>query len=108
MVMAVFTMIKDILDMMKSFLPTVIEDIKFAKKEVSAVASTLKSIFAIFKHKGQALFEEIASIYASIWTVYYLIFVFLTSLILFYAFWAYDWFKPTTHEKRVPSDNMAV
>merc|ERR1719487_1349080 len=108
MVMAVFHVIKDLLDMMKSFLPTVINDIKFAKKEVSAVASTLKSIFAIFKDKGMALFNEIASIYASIWTMYYLIFVFLTSLILFYAFWAYDWFKPDEHTVRQPSDNMAV
>merc|ERR1719161_1655812 len=107
-VMTVFHIIKDLLDMMKSFLPTVINDIKFAKKEVSAVASTLKSIFAIFKDKGEALFNEVASIYASIWTMYYLIFVFLTSLILFYAFWAYDWFKPDEHTVRQTSDNMAV
>merc|ERR1719359_1068669 len=107
-VMTIFHTIKDLLDMMKSFLPTVITDIKFAKKEVSAVASTLKSIFSIFKAKGMALFNEIASIYASIWTTYYLIFVFLTSFVLFYAFWAYDWFKPDVHEVRQPSDNQAV
>merc|ERR1719359_790317 len=43
-----------------------------------------------------------------IWTTYYLIFVFLTSFVLFYAFWAYDWFKPDVHEVRQPSDNQAV
>merc|ERR1719181_283455 len=105
----IFHTVKDLLDMMKSFLPTVIQDIKFAKKEVSAVASTLKSIFAIFKDKGEALFNEIASIYATIWTMYYLIFVFLTSLILFYAFWSYDWFKPSEHTVTVrPDPNMAT
>merc|ERR1719263_253486 len=108
-VMTIFHTIKDLLDMMKSFLPTVIQDIKFAKKEVSAVASTLKSTFAIFKDKGEALFNEIASIYATIWTTYYMIFVFLTSLILFYAFWAQDWFKPSEHHPTVrPDPNVAV
>jgi hypothetical protein len=100
--------VKDLLDLMKSFLPTVIADIKFAKKEVSAVASTLKSIFAIFKENGGKLFDEIADTYASIWTMYYLVFVFLTSLLLFYAFWAYDWFKPDHGAPRQPTDNMAL
>jgi uncharacterized protein YoxC len=104
----VFHVVKDLLDLMKSFLPTVISDIKFAKKEVSSVASTLKSIFAIFKDMGGKLFDEIADTYASIWTMYYLVFVFLTTIILFYAFWAYDWFKPDEHTPRQPSDNMAL
>merc|ERR1719487_33671 len=107
-VMTIFHTVKDLLDMMKSFLPTVITDIKFAKKEVSAVASTLKSIFAIFKDKGEALFNEIASLWSTLWIMYYIMFLILTSLILFYAFWAYDWFKPDEHTVRQPSDNMAV
>jgi hypothetical protein len=107
-VFTVFHIVKDLLDMMKSFLPTVISDIKFAKKTVSSVASTLKSIFAIFKDMGGKLFDEIADTYASIWTMYYLVFVLATSLILFYAFWAYDWFKPDEHTPRQKSDNMAL
>jgi uncharacterized protein YoxC len=107
-VFTVIHVVKDLLDLLKSFLPTVISDIKFAKKEVSSVASTLKSIFAIFKDMGGKLFDEIADTYASIWTMYYLVFVFLTTIILFYAFWAYDWFKPDEHTPRQPSDNMAL
>jgi hypothetical protein len=108
MVMGVFTVIKDMLDVLKSFLPVVIQDIKFAKKTVSGVANTLKSIFGVFKEKGGKIFDEVASTYASIWTLYYVIFVSLTSGILFYAFWANGWFKSTKHEVRQPSDNMAV
>jgi hypothetical protein len=62
----VFTIIIDLLDMLKSILPTVIEDMKFAKKEVGSVASTLKSIFHVFKEKGPKLFDEVAEEYKAI------------------------------------------
>jgi hypothetical protein len=105
----VFTIIIDLLDMLKSILPTVIEDMKFAKKEVGSVASTLKSIFHVFKEKGPKLFDEVAEEYKAIWWSYYIAFVFLTFLILFYAFWAYDWFKPSEDTgPRQPSNNGCV
>jgi len=88
----VFTIVSDLLNTMSSILPTVITDVKFAKKEVSSVASTLKSIFAMFKSKGTGIFDEVASMYKTVWLMYYIMFFILTLLILFYAFWAYDWF----------------
>lgn len=76
----------------KSILPTVIDDVKFAKKEVSAVASTLDSIFKVFKTKGSPIFQDVASMYSTMWIMYYVLFVTGTLFILFYAFWAYGWF----------------
>lgn len=90
---SIFTAIDDVLNTLTSILPTVIDDIKFAKKEVSSVASTLKSTFGVFKKKGSGVFDEVASLYRTVWILYYVMFFILTLLILFYAFWAYDWFK---------------
>jgi hypothetical protein len=84
--------ISDLMDTLKSILPTVIDDIKFAKREVSAVASTLDSIFGVFKTKGSPIFQSVASMYRTVWIMYYILFVVMTGLILFYAFWAYEWF----------------
>jgi phage-related minor tail protein len=108
-VFEVFRMVEGLLDVLKSFLPTVIVDIKFAKKEVSSVSSTLKSVFGIFKEDGPKIFNEVASLYKSIWITYYILFIMLTILILFYAFWSYDWFKPDADEgPRQPQENQAL
>jgi hypothetical protein len=105
----VFTVINDIFSTIKSILPTVIDDIKFAKKEVSAVASTLKSVFGVFKEKGDPIFENVASMYGTMWTIYYMLFFILTLLILFYAFWAYGWFSRPEGETAPPkSDNACI
>lgn len=101
----VFTAIDDLFGTLKSVLPTVIEDIKFAKKEVSSVASTLKSIFSTFKEKGDPIFENVANLYASMWTTYYILFFVLSLLLLFYAFWAYGWF---TSDDGSPSQNGCI
>jgi len=77
---------------MEKILPTSIELLKFARKEVSAVASNLDSIFGMLGGKGKAIFVLIAGLYAEIWTGYF-IFVFgLTFSILIYGFWASGWF----------------
>lgn len=88
----VWTSVADVITALKGILPTVVDDIKFAQKEVSQVSNTLKSVFEVFKDKGSPLFNTISSLYKTIWIVYYVLFVMLTMLILFYAFWAQGYF----------------
>lgn len=77
---------------LKSILPAVIDDIKFAKKEVSAVSGTMMSMFPVFKTKGTPIFESVKSLYATMWIVYFITFAVLSLCILFYGFWASGYF----------------
>jgi len=86
-----FTTIQKLLGSFKSILPTVVDDLKFAKQEVSAVSSTLKSIFGMLKTKGSPIFDQVSSLYKMIWTAYYATFLCLTLMLLFYAFWSAGW-----------------
>jgi hypothetical protein len=83
-----FTTIQQLLGAMKSILPTVVDDLKFAKTEVSSVSETLKSIFSMLKVKGSPIFDQVSSLYKMVWTAYYSVFLCLSLLLLFYAFWA--------------------
>jgi len=76
------------LSMIGAALPNVVEDLKFARKEVSSVSSTLDSIFATFKDKGPPIFQTVSSLFRTIWVAYFCVFAFLTSSILLYGFWA--------------------
>jgi hypothetical protein len=90
---------------LKAVLPVVIDDIKFAKKEVSAVASNILSTFPVLKLKGPANLENFKSLYATMWIIYFVTFVLLTIGILFYAFWSSGYFRSsqTTDEVVAPS-----
>jgi len=88
----VFSMILDVQGVMNSILPTVVENMKFARKEVSAISQTLDSIFSIFSAKGPPIFEWVTSLHHTIFTMYYVLFMVLTPSVLFYAFWATGWF----------------
>lgn len=77
---------------LKGLLPTVIDDMKFAKREVSAVSANMLSIFPVFKLKGTPIFEHVKALYASIWIAYFVTFMVLTIGILFYGFWASGYF----------------
>jgi len=91
----IFMKVKKVLDKLQAILPEVIKDMKFAKKEVSAVSKQLHSIFDTFEAKGPPIFESTSKLYSVLWQVYYGLFVTLTSLILFYAFWSNGWFGGT-------------
>jgi len=76
------------LAMLNSALPTVIHDLKYARKEVSAVSSTLNSIFTTFSAKGPPIFALVAQLYKTLWVVYFVVFFMLTLGVLFYGMWA--------------------
>merc|ERR1719491_1453964 len=59
--------ISSLLSTFQSLLPTVIADLKYAKKEVSAVSKTLDTVFSGFKTKGSPIFQTVASLYKTLW-----------------------------------------
>jgi len=77
---------------LKATLPTVIDHMKFAKREVSKVAATMLSTFPVVKLKGTPIFEHVKSLYATIWIVYFISFMVLSLGVLFYGFWASGYF----------------
>jgi len=77
---------------MEKVLPTAIELLKFSRKEVSAVAANLDSIFETMGTKGKKIFNQTAETYAAIWGAYFFLVFTVTFGILMYAFWASGWF----------------
>lgn len=84
----VFKFIVQITQDLKSALPTVIGDMKFARREVSAVAKTLFTIFGSLHQNGPPIFQKISSLYKTLWIVYFVVFALLTLSLLLYGFWA--------------------
>lgn len=76
------------LSILSSALPQVVADLKFARKEVSSVSSTLNSIFTTFSAKGPPIFDLVAKLYKMVWTAYFVLFFLLTLGVLFYGLWA--------------------
>jgi len=81
-----------ILRQLNSVLPTAIETLKFAKKEVSAVSAQLDNVFDNFQMQGPKIFNEIASLNSMAWTAYYCLLAPLTLGVLYYGFWASGFF----------------
>eukprot|EP00930_Biecheleria_cincta_P066631 TRINITY_DN5283_c0_g1_i1.p1 TRINITY_DN5283_c0_g1~~TRINITY_DN5283_c0_g1_i1.p1 ORF type:complete len:917 (+),score=174.90 TRINITY_DN5283_c0_g1_i1:387-2753(+) len=77
---------------LKSALPTVIDNLKFAKKEVSAVSSAIKSIMQMLGLKAPPIFKQISKLYKLAWIGYFSFFFLFTFTMLFYAFWSSGWF----------------
>jgi hypothetical protein len=73
---------------LKQVFPTVIENMKVARTEISAVSKMMDSVFDVFKQKGSPIFQQVKTLYKLLWTVYYIVFVTLTIGILFYGLWA--------------------
>jgi hypothetical protein len=80
------------LDQLQAVLPNVIDNVKFAKEEISAIAAQLYSIFDAFEVKGPPILQTLSSLYGTMWKAYFIFFASLTFLILFYGFWATGWF----------------
>lgn len=85
---SIWSEITTLLSNLETALPTVVSDLKFARKEVSAVSSSLDSIFSIFDQRGPPLFYTIAKLYKTMWVIYFTLFAVLTCSVLFYGFWA--------------------
>merc|ERR1719409_2714720 len=67
----IFMTFKTMLDNLQSILPVVVDNMKFAKKEVSAVSKQLHSIFDTFKMKGPPIFANVSALYSTMWKAYY-------------------------------------
>mmetsp|Transcript_29899 Transcript_29899/g.86949 ORF Transcript_29899/g.86949 Transcript_29899/m.86949 type:complete len:895 (+) Transcript_29899:74-2758(+) len=77
---------------LKGSLPTVIKDLKFAKKGVSSVSNTLNSVMTVLGLKAPPLFYKISGLYKAAWVAYFIFFVSMTLGTLFYGFWAAGYF----------------
>mmetsp|Transcript_4769 Transcript_4769/g.8184 ORF Transcript_4769/g.8184 Transcript_4769/m.8184 type:complete len:916 (+) Transcript_4769:172-2919(+) len=84
----VWLQMNDLLKSLKVALPSVISNLKFARREVSAVAVTLDSIFGVLYESGEPLFIDLAAFYKALWITYFVTLSVLTLLLLVYAFWA--------------------
>jgi len=73
-------------------LPTVIDSLSYARREVSSFASELRTIFRMLKQKGSPIFNRVSRLHRGLWVTYYILFVLLTLCIVFYAFWSSGWF----------------
>jgi len=91
-VFGAFSKISSLLSAFQSILPTCIENLKVARKGVSAAGSTLDSTFATLKGKGPKIFSQVAQAYSIIWILYFVLLAPITLSILFYGFWASGWF----------------
>eukprot|EP00927_Polykrikos_kofoidii_P023398 TRINITY_DN21589_c0_g1_i1.p1 TRINITY_DN21589_c0_g1~~TRINITY_DN21589_c0_g1_i1.p1 ORF type:complete len:981 (-),score=197.33 TRINITY_DN21589_c0_g1_i1:76-3018(-) len=69
-------------------LPQVAENLKVARTAVSSVAATLDSVFEVFADMGLPLFLQIASMWRTIWIVYFVLLTLLCLFILYYGFFA--------------------
>jgi len=99
-----------VLTSLQLMLPSVVDNLKFARKEVSAVSKQLDTIFGAFQQKGPPIFNEVAALYSTMWTAYYILFALLTVSVLFYGLWASGWFggpsAALADEEYVPPDTL--
>lgn len=87
-----------LLSNLQTTLPDVIKNLKNAREQVSAASKGLNSIFSQLKVKGPPIFKQVAELYSTLWTSYFVIFGVMTVSILFYGFWASGWFGgPQAH-----------
>jgi len=91
-VFGAFSKISALLSSFQSILPTCIENLKVARKGVSAASSTLDSTFATLHGKGPKIFSQVAQAYSIVWILYFCLLAPITLSILFYGFWASGWF----------------
>eukprot|EP00747_Dinoflagellata_sp_TGD_P162216 gnl/TRDRNA2_/TRDRNA2_179570_c0_seq1.p1 gnl/TRDRNA2_/TRDRNA2_179570_c0~~gnl/TRDRNA2_/TRDRNA2_179570_c0_seq1.p1 ORF type:complete len:938 (+),score=209.71 gnl/TRDRNA2_/TRDRNA2_179570_c0_seq1:75-2888(+) len=88
----VWEQVNGVLSALQGTLPTVVKTLKQARKEVSTVQAYLESLFSVFKAKGSPVFDLAASLYKTLWTLYFVLFALLMLGVLYYAFWASGWF----------------
>mmetsp|Transcript_93955 Transcript_93955/g.147783 ORF Transcript_93955/g.147783 Transcript_93955/m.147783 type:complete len:522 (+) Transcript_93955:3-1568(+) len=81
----------EVVEKLRSFsniLPQASKALKLARQEVSKVASHLESIFEPFQITGPKIFWEVGQTYRWIWTIYFVLYLPLTAILVFYGFWA--------------------
>jgi len=105
----IWEQVSNMLRELEQVLPTAIDILKFARKEVSGVAATLESIFSTLEEKGVPIFAEVAFYWQFLWVFYYFFVMPLTIGILFYGFWAGGFFGgPSPFEETGAKDEEYV
>jgi len=97
------------LRLMTQILPTAVDNLKFARLEVSAVSSQLSNVFENFHKSGAKVFNTVARLNKIAWTVYYFLLAPLTCGILYYGFYASGYFggpKAIEEEEYVPPEGF--
>lgn len=87
-----FSFIVVTLQELKSVIPVVVENLKFAKSEVSKVHAGMTSVFDMLRGKAPPLFYQISQLYKTVWIAYFVLFVLLTLGMGYYGFWSSGWF----------------
>mmetsp|Transcript_71778 Transcript_71778/g.185141 ORF Transcript_71778/g.185141 Transcript_71778/m.185141 type:complete len:1100 (-) Transcript_71778:193-3492(-) len=82
----------DVLRALANLMPTAVSTLKLARKEVSKLSSNLDSIFEVFEVKGPAIFDNAAGLWKMLWTIYFIVLLPLSLIILYYGFWASGYF----------------
>mmetsp|Transcript_7850 Transcript_7850/g.18308 ORF Transcript_7850/g.18308 Transcript_7850/m.18308 type:complete len:994 (-) Transcript_7850:110-3091(-) len=77
-----------LLTTLTSMMPTVVDNIVFARTQVGAVSEAITSIFGTMDDSMPALFYMAARYYKMGWTAYFTLFALLTVGLLVYGFWA--------------------
>lgn len=81
-----------VLRSLSNIMPQAAKTLKFARMEVSHLASGLDGLFKPFVTMGPDVFNEFSALYRVLWTVYFFVMVPLTLFLVFYGFWAGGFF----------------
>lgn len=83
-----FDKMSTLLRTMVKFIPQAGDTMKFAKQEVGEAAKVMDSVFNGFEMKGPSIFNNIAALWKTLWSLYFVFLLPMTVGLLFYAFWA--------------------
>jgi len=87
-----FNFITMTLQDLKTVMPAVLKDLKFAKKGVSSVSNSMNSVMVVLGLKAPPFMYQISLLYRRLWVAYFVVFGLMTLGVLFYAFWASGYF----------------
>lgn len=84
-----------VVNLLRSFanlLPKATNALKDARAEVSKLSANLDSVFTNFETAGQDVFDNIASLWTTVWILYFVFILPFCAFTLYYGFWANGWF----------------
>jgi hypothetical protein len=100
-----FAQILQQLKSLKHVMPLATKTLTFARTEISKLAKNLDSIFETFADNGPPIFDQVASLWSMVFTLYFCVMLPFPLIMLYYAFWAGGWFGgPGTRAKAEGED----
>mmetsp|Transcript_33018 Transcript_33018/g.77172 ORF Transcript_33018/g.77172 Transcript_33018/m.77172 type:complete len:1009 (-) Transcript_33018:98-3124(-) len=102
-VQGAWSSLNGLLSTLTSMMPTVVDNIVFARTQVGAVSKTITSIFDTVDSATSPIFPMVSRYYRMAWIAYFVVFALLTLGVLAYGFWAAGFFGgPGKVEEYVP------